>query len=76
MNILHDENSGCKGKILSLIVLYAMFQKLFYLCYLAIIQQNYPFSTRFFSFLYPFFRRTAHFAGYFLRHRQVNVSYV
>jgi len=54
MNILHDENSGCKGNILSLIVLYAMFQKLFYLCYLAIIQQNYPFSTRFFSFLYPF----------------------
>ena len=29
MNILHDENSGCKGNILSLIVLYAMFQKLF-----------------------------------------------
>ena len=55
MNILHDENSGCKGNILSLIVLYAMFQKLFYLCYLAIIQQNYPFSTRFFSFLCPYF---------------------
>lgn len=37
MNILHDENSGCKGNILNVIVLYVMFQKLFYLCYLSII---------------------------------------